>query len=88
MKIPRLKTGSIYHVVWEDALARTDWADADYKEMLEDPPLVQLVGFYQGRSKQAILMVFQKDHNDGPVVGERIKIPVGMVHDIKELTFK
>jgi len=56
--------------------------------MLEDPPLVQLVGFYQGRSKQAILMVFQKDHNDGPVVGERIKIPVGMVHDIKELTFK
>ena len=87
MKIPKLKKGEKYYVEWDDTLIRSDWTDDDTEDFLRDPPRVRFMGWYSRRNKDALVFIMQSDVPPGNVVGERIKVPKGMIREIKLLSF-
>ena len=87
MKIPRLKKGEKYYVEWDDTLIRNDWTDDDTDDLLKDTPTVRFMGWYSKRDKDALVFIMHSDIPPGKVVGERIKVPKGMLRKIKRLSF-
>ncbi len=87
MKIPKLKKGEPYYVEWDDTLIRSDWTDDDTEDFLNDPPRVRFMGWYARRDNNALVFIMQGDVPPGKVVGERIKVPKGMIREIKLLSF-
>lgn len=83
----RLKIGQPYHVTWDDAMVRTNWADNDTKDFLDDPPDTEFMGWYDGTNKKALVFIMHRDVPPGKVVGERIKVPKGMVKTVKHLCY-
>ena len=83
----RLKKGEMYYVAWDDTLIRYDWSEDDTSEFLEDSPRVRFMGWFVKSDKKAKIFILQSDVPPGTVVGERIKVPVGMIRVIKRLQF-
>jgi len=81
----RLKKGQMYYVEWDDTVVRSDWSDDDTNEFLADSPRVRFMGWFVKSDKQAKVFVLQGDVPPGTVVGERIKVPTGMIRVIKRL---
>ena len=79
MKIPRLKKGSPYHVKWDDTMIRNDWTDNDTTEFLADPPDTEFMGWYDGMNLKAYVFILHRDVPPGKIVGERAKVPKGMI---------
>jgi len=83
----RLKKGEMYYVEWDDTLIRNDWSEDDTNEFLEDSPRVRFMGWFVKSDKKAKIFILQSDVPPGTVVGERIKVPIGMIRVIKRLEF-
>ena len=83
----RLKKGEMYYVEWDDTLIRNDWSEDDTREFLVDSPRVRFMGWFVKSDKKAKIFILQSDVPPGTVVGERIKVPVGMIRVIKRLQF-
>jgi hypothetical protein len=83
----RLKKGAMYYVEWDDTLIRNDWSEDDTTEFLEDSPRVRFMGWFVRSSAQAKIFLLQGDVPPGTTVGERIKVPTGMIRVIKRLIF-
>jgi hypothetical protein len=83
----RLKKGEMYYVEWDDTLIRNDWSEDDTNEFLEDSPRVRFMGWFVKSDKKAKIFILQSDVPPGTVVGERIKVPIGMIRVIKRLKF-
>lgn len=80
--IPRLSKGKPYYVQWDDTLIRSDWTENDTNNFLEELPTVEFMGWYAGRSKDALVFIMHRDTPPGKVVGERIKVQKGMIKSI------
>jgi hypothetical protein len=87
MIIPKLKKGGMYYVEWNDTLIRSDWTEDDTDDFLKDSPTVRFMGWYAKRDKESLVFVMHCDMPPGKVVGERIKVPKGMISNIKKLSF-
>jgi hypothetical protein len=83
----RLKKGAMYYVEWDDTMIRNDWSEDDTTEFLEDSPRVRFMGWFVRSSPQAKIFILQGDVPPGSTVGERIKVPTGMIRVIKRLMF-
>ena len=83
----RLKKGEMYYVEWDDTLIRNDWSEDDRSEFLEDSPRVRFMGWFVKSDKKAKIFILQSDVPPGTVVGERIKVPIGMIRVVKRLKF-
>jgi predicted RNA-binding protein (virulence factor B family) len=83
----RLKKGEMYYVEWDDTLIRNDWSEDDTNEFLEDSPRVRFMGWFVKSDKKAKIFILQSDVPPGTVVGERIKVPIGMIRVVKRLKF-
>ena len=83
----RLKKGAMYYVEWDDTIIRNDWSEDDTTEFLEDSPRVRFMGWFVRSSTQAKIFILQGDVPPGTTVGERIKVPTGMIRVIKRLIF-
>jgi len=77
----------MYYVEWDDTLIRNDWSEDDTNEFLEDSPRVRFMGWFIKSDKKAKIFILQSDVPPGTVVGERIKVPIGMIRVIKRLEF-
>ncbi len=87
MIIPKLKKGGMYYVEWNDTLIRSDWTEDDTDDFLKDSHTVRFMGWYAKRDKESLVFVMHCDMPPGKVVGERIKVPKGMISNIKKLSF-
>ena len=87
MKLPRFTKGGMYYVEWDDTLIRNDWADDDTEDLLNDPPTVRFMGWFSKRDKDAVVFILHGDIPPGNVVGERIKVPKGMIRKVIKLEF-
>ena len=87
MRLPKLVKGEKYYVEWDDTMIRSDWSDDDTEDLLKESPTVRFMGWFSKRDKDAIVFVLHGDIPPGKVVGERIKVPKGMIRRIKKLTF-
>jgi hypothetical protein len=83
----RLKKGEMYYVEWDDTLIRNDWSEDDTTEFLADSPRVRFMGWFVKSDKKAKLFILHGDVPPGTTVGERIKVPSGMIRVIKRLQF-
>jgi len=77
----------MYYVEWDDTLIRNDWSEDDTNEFLEDSPRVRFMGWFVKSDKKAKIFILQSDVPPGTVVGERIKVPIGMIRVVKRLKF-
>lgn len=74
----------LVEILWHDALTTFGWEHEDEIDTSEE--LMTTIGFVVAKGDHTIIVASSVDNETGKLSNSRIKIPVGMIKSIKELT--
>ncbi len=75
---------NLVEVVWHDACTDSGWETHDKTNITEE--LMVTIGFLVARSENVIIIASSLDQESHLMSNSRIKIPVGMIKTIRELS--
>lgn len=74
----------LVEVVWHDAATTFGWEHEDEADTTEE--LMTTIGFIIAKGEHTIIIASSIDNETGKMNNSRIKIPVGMIKTIRELS--
>lgn len=74
----------LVEIIWHDAATTFGWEHEDEADTSEE--LMTTIGFVIAKGEHTIIVASSIDNDTGKMNNSRIKIPVGMIKSIKELT--
>jgi len=74
----------LVEIVWHDACTDSGWESHDKTSTTEE--LMVTIGFLVARGENVVVIASSLDQETHAMSNSRIKIPVGMIKTIKELT--
>jgi argonaute-like protein implicated in RNA metabolism and viral defense len=74
----------LVEVVWHDAATTFGWEHEDEADTREE--LMITVGFLIAKGEHTVIIASSIDQDTGKMNNSRMKIPIGMIKTIKELT--
>ncbi len=74
----------LVEIVWHDACTDSGWETHDKTNTTEE--LMVTIGFLVARGENVVVIASSLDQETHAMSNSRIKIPVGMIKTIKELT--
>lgn len=75
---------NLVEVVWHDACTDSGWETHDKTNITEE--LMITIGFLVARSENVVIIASSLDQESHLMSNSRIKIPVGMIKTIRELS--